>query len=192
MSPDETMPQKRDFTVLEGGRDRFVTVNSLKIQAVFDSLPSLPVDVRVFEEDTFLVLTVDPVMRYKEEHPIRLMTRVIEAKPNKPGSVVINNHSWYAVVHDVNRDPTWNEKWIKKAYREILILAEIKRVQHIGLPLLGSVHGKFPAEQSLAMLIKLINSTSFQFLQKVLILVPPADCDAIWQRLSELTLPEQG
>ena len=179
------MTSRTRLTVLEGGRDKHVFVNGVTVQVSSDALPSLPIDVRVFEEDTFLVLTVDPVMRHKEEHPIRLMTRVAESKPNKPGSVVINNTSWYAVVHDVDRDPTWNEEWIRKAYKQVLLLAEIKKVRRIGLPLLGSVHGKFPPGQSLAMLYESIDSSPFQFLQNILILVPHTTCKTIWNKLKE-------
>lgn len=180
------MASKTRLTVLEGGRDKQVIVNALPLQVVSDTLPSLPVDARVFEEDTHLVLTVDPVMRHTEEHPIRLMTKVAESKPHKPGSIVINMNSWYAVVHDVDKDPTWKKEWIEKAYRQVLMLAEIKRIQKIGLPLLGSVHGNFDAVQSLAMLIEIINSTSFQVLQKLLILTPYPDCTKTWKKLKEL------
>ena len=180
------MANKAQLTVLEGGRDKQVVVNTLPLQVVSDAQPSLPVDVRVFEEDTYLVLTVDPIMRYTEEHPIRLMTKVAESKPHKPGSLVINKNSWYAVVHNVDKDPTWEEEWIEKVYRQVIMLAEIKRLQTIGLPLLGSVHGNFPEEQSLALLIKIVNSTSFQSLKKILILVPYTDLIDIWKKLKEI------
>lgn len=180
------MPKKNKFTVLEGGRDKHVFVNGVTVQVSSDALPSMPIDVRVFEEDTFLVLTVDPVMRYKEEHPIRLMTEVSKSKPNKLGSVVINNNSWYAVVHDVNQDPPWNDEWIRKAYKQVFLLAEIKKVRRIGLPLLGCVHGKFPTGQSLAMLHESIDASPFQFLQNILILVPHTSSKAIWKKLKEM------
>ena len=179
------MTSRTRLTVLEGGRDKHVFINGLTVQVISDSLPALPVDVRVFEEDTFLVLTVDPVMRYKEEHPIRLMTKVAESKPNKPGSVIVNNSSWYAVIHDVDQDPTWKEKRIKKAYQQILLLAELKKVKRIGSPLLGSVHGSFDPGRSLEMFLGSINSTPFQFLQNISILVPHSSTNHIWKELKK-------
>lgn len=180
------MANKIQLTVLEGGRDKQVIINTLLLQVAADTQPSLPVDVRVFEEDTHLVLTVDPIMRHTEEHPIRLMTKVAEAKPNKPGSLIINKKSWYAVIHDVDQDPTWKEEWIEKAYRQVFMLAEIQRVQTIGLPLLGSVHGSFTAEKSLALLVSIVKTTSFQTLKKILILVPHTDRTSIWIKLKEI------
>ena len=182
----EKMADKIRFTVLEGGRDKHVNVNKLVVKVIQDSLSPLPIDVRLFEEDTFLVLTVDPVMRYTEEHPIRLMTSVAEAKPNKPGSIITNNTSWYAVVHDLDNDPTCRPEWIKKAYRQAFLQGEIKRVRQMGLPPLGSVHGKIPVEQSLKMLIESIKATSFEHLKKIFILVPQKNIEATWQQLRNL------
>lgn len=160
------------FTVLEGGRNNQSTVNTIKLAIVPVSTSPLPAEVRVFEEDTHLVLTVDPVMRYTEEHPVRLMTRVMEAKPKKPGSIVTNNASWYAVVHDLDAEPTWRREWISQAYQTTLTLAEKKIIRKLGLPLLGSVHGKLPPADSLDLLIDAVKSLSFQHLKKILILTP--------------------
>jgi hypothetical protein len=180
------MTGKVRFTVLEGGRDKQATINTVHLAVVPDSLDPLPVDVRVFEEDTYLVLTVDPVMRYTEEHPIQLMTQVMEEKSKKPGSVIINNISWYAIIHALDATPTWCQEWIKKAYRTALMLGEKKRVQKMGLPLLGSVHGNLPHEKSLDMLLQEIKSISFQHLKKILIMVPQQDCSKTKQYLHEL------
>lgn len=182
----DNMKDKAKFTVLEGGRDKQVTVNTVILKIVPDSLAPLPVDIRLFEEDTFLVLTVDPVMRYTEEHPIRLMTKVAETKPNKPGSIVTNNSSWYAVIHDMDLEPTCCKEWIEKAYRQVIMLGEIKRVRRMGLPLLGSVHGKFDPEESLAILVETIKSVSFEHLKNMLILVPWKDKEITWQHLQNL------
>ena len=165
------MTKNNRFTVLEGGRDKDATVNAVSLKVVPDSLNPLPVDVRVFEEDAHLVLTIDPVMRYTEEHPLRLMTRVLEAKPNRPGSIVINNTSWYAVVHDLDEEPTCRAEWVSQAYVTALALAEKKRVQKFGLPLLGCVHGNILPAESLSLLLKAIKSNSFHHLKEIIILV---------------------
>ena len=164
-SKQDEMTDKTRFSLLEGGRDKQTIVNTVSIVVGPDSLSSQSVDVRVFEEDTHLVLTVDPVMRYMEEHPIRLMTSVLEAKPGKPGSIVTNRASWYAVIHDLDADPTCRREWIAKAYQAALTLAEKKMIPRLGLPLLGSVHGKILAAESLEMLINAMRIISFQHLK---------------------------
>jgi hypothetical protein len=180
------MTDKFRFTVLEGGRDKQPTVNTVKLAVIPVSTSPLPVEVRVFEEDTHLVLTVDPVMRYTEEHPVRLMTRVLEAKPKKPGSIVTNNANWYAVVHDLDADPTWRREWISQAYRTTLTLAEKKMIGKLGLPLLGSVHGKLSPGESLNLLIDAVKSLSFQNVKKILIPVPQSEVQETTTRLQNL------
>jgi hypothetical protein len=174
------------FTVLKGGRGKQATIKTVSVCVVPDSLSPLPAEVRVFEEDTHLVLTVDPVIRYTEEHPIRLMTSVMEAKPRKPGSIVTNNSNWYAVVHDLDREPTWRQAWIEKAYREILLLVEKKRIRKIAVPLLGSAHGKFSQDESMRMLLQAIDAAILKQLKNILILVPSHDCGAAGQLLQKL------
>lgn len=161
--------------VLPGGRDKQLIINSVTLQVVAESLQPLPADIRVFEEDSHLVLTVDPVMRFTPEHPIRLMTSVMKAKPRTPGTIVVNRKSWYAIIHDLDRDPTWRPEWIEQAYRNTLTLAEEKDIQRLGLPLLGSVHGSFPAAASLTMLTEMMHSFTFRHLRKILVLVS-RDC----------------
>jgi len=170
-----------------------VTVNTVHLAIVPNSLVPLPVDIQVFEEDTHLVLTVNPDRRYTEEHPIRLMTRIIETKPRKPGSIITNNTTWYAIIHDLDAEPSCQQKWIEDAYHTVLNLGETKRVQKLGLPLLGSVHGNFPPEQSLKILIQIIKSLTFQHLKKILILLPHHDCEKTKKYLQGLTkLPVQN
>ena len=183
----ENMTDKLQFAVLEGGKNKQVTVNTVNLAVVPNSLSPLLVNVRVFEEDTHLVLTVDPDMRHTEEHPIRLMTRIMETKPKKPGSIITRNASWYAIVHDLDVEPSWRQKWIEDAYLAILKLAETKRVQKLGLPLLGSVHGNFSPEQSLKILIQNITPLTFQHLNNILILVPHQECKKTMQHLQGLT-----
>ena len=166
------MTNKNQFTVLEGGREEQVQVNGVSLVVVPATRSPHPIDVRLFEEDTHMVLTVDPVMRYTEEHPIRLMTRVLETKPKRPGSVIVNNGSWYAIIHDLDAEPTCKLEWISKAYMAALRLAEKKKVQRLGLPLLGSEHGILSPGESINLLIDAITSISIKHLRIILILVP--------------------
>lgn len=180
------MTDKLHFAVLEGGKKKQVTVNTVNLAVVPNSPSPLLVNVRVFEEDTHLVLTVDPDMHLTEEHPVRLMTRIMETKPRKPGSIVTRKARWYAIVHDLDVEPSWRQKWIEDAYLATLELGETKHVQKLGLPLLGSVHGNFPPEASMEILIRIITSLTFQHLSNILILVPHQECTKTKQHLQRL------
>lgn len=165
------MKREKEFRLIIGGADDKIVINTVEIDVLADSASSLPVDVRIFEEDTYLVLTVDPVMRYVDEHPVRLMTRILDAKPHLPGSVVRKKSSWYAVVHDLDAEPICRKEWIDNAYGESLRLAEKSGVARLGIPLLGTVHGRYPARDSLQMLTDHILKQNLSKVKKIVIIV---------------------
>lgn len=167
----------RKFKLLLGGKARQVSVRGIVVSIAPDSMHPLPVDARVFEEDTHLVLTVDPVMRFKEEHPIRLLNSLTKDKPNKPGSVVIEGKSWYAVVHDLDAKETCLSEWVDRAYRELLRLAEVRRIRNLAIPLLGSVHGNMKPAESLSLLLQAVSSLRVTPLKYIMVLVRPKTVD---------------
>jgi len=180
------MTRDKKFKLIIGGTANKIEVNKVAVGVISDSATALPVDVRVFEEDTYLVLTVDPVMRYTDEHPIKLMTHILEAKPRQPGSVVIKDSNWYAVVHDLDADPICREEWIVSAYQEALKLAEEKGVTRLGMPLLGTVHGQFSSQASMDLLLQGIRSQIFSRLKGIMILAEKGFEEDVRKMLGEL------
>jgi hypothetical protein len=162
------MKSNRPFRLITGGSSGRIKINRT-VMEVSSASGSLPVDVRVFEEDTRLALTVDSVMRHVEEHPVRLMTDILEARPAEPGTVVRKRTSWYAVVLDLDAEPMLRREWIDAAYAEVLRLAEEGGVARLGLPLLGTVHGRHPAGDSLGMLTARLRSGNFRKIQQIVI-----------------------
>jgi len=181
------MKGKKKFKLITGGAAGNIVINGVVLDIIADSTMSLSVDVRVFEEDTYLVLTVDPVMRYPDEHPIKLMTHIMEAKPRQPGSVVTKDSSWYAVVHDLDADPICREEWIVSAYMESLKLAEELGVGRLGLPLLGTVHGQFPSRESMDLLLREVRSQIFSRLKRIVILAEKGFEEELRKMLGELS-----
>lgn len=175
-----------NFKIIQGGRDKQATINNVDLAVVPDTLSPLPVKARVYEEDTHMVLTVDPDRPMQREHPIRVMTGIMETKPRRPGSIITNNDKWYAIVHDLDAEPAWQKEWTGAAYLAILRLAEAKHVHKLGLPLLGSVYGPCTPEQSLEILLRTIKALSFHHLKKILLLLPPDDCTKIKNRLKNM------
>lgn len=180
------MKRKKGFRLIIGGAAEKIELNNIEIEVMSHSAISPPVDVRVFEEDTYLVLTVDPVMRYVDEHPVRLMTRIMDAKPHIPGSVVRKNSSWYAVVHDLDAEPISRKEWIDTAYEEALRLAEEYGVARLGMPLLGAVHGRYPVRDSLQMLTNHIRKQNLSRIQKIVILAKKGAEEAVRKLLVQI------
>lgn len=179
------MDGENKFRLITGiNRAQPAEVNGVLIEVLPVDTSPLPVDVRVFEEDTCLVLTVDPVMRYVEEHPVRLMTRIMETKPHLPGSVVTKKRSWYAVVHDLDAEPVFRKEWIDKAYARTLLIAGEKEVRVLGMPLLGTVHGTFPPSESLRFLLCQLEQQQHLSLAKLVLLERPEMVEKIRKLLS--------
>ena len=168
------MSRKTRFKLLLGGKAKSVTVNGITVSVAPNTLFPLPVDVRVFEEDTHLILTVDPVMRYTEEHPIRLLNSLSREKVKKTGTVVFNSSSWYAVVHDLDSKQTCCREWVVSAYREIFRLAEERQVARIAIPLLGSVHGNMKPAESLQLMLAEVKAARARNPRQIMIIASPA------------------
>ena len=177
------MTRKSNFKLLFGGKAKHVTINGVKVSVAPNTLYPLPVDARVFEEDTHLVLTVDPVMRYTPEHPIRMLNILSRDRAKKPGTIVHNGTSWYAVIHDLDLEPTSRREWVESAYAEIFRLTEEDKVVRIGIPLLGSVHGKMKSSESLDLLLARIRATKTRELKHIMIIVPPGQVETTKTRL---------
>jgi hypothetical protein len=173
------MARKPKFKLLLGGKAKHVTINRVKVSVAPNTLYPLPVDARVFEEDTHLILTVDPVMRYTPEHPIRMLNSLSKERAKKPGTVVHEGRSWYAVVHDLDVEPTSCREWVESAYQEIFRLTEEDKVERIGIPLLGSVHGNMKSVESLGLLLENIKIIRARELKHVMIIVPPSQVEPI-------------
>ena len=125
----------------------------------------------VFEEDRNLILTVDPVTDYTEEHPIRTMTNILESKQYTPGTVVVNGNSWYAVVIDLDRKSICRTEWCKTALDRVFELVKTKRISSLALPILGTVHGGLLIEQELPCLLNTIAHLNQQTLKKIWIVM---------------------
>ena len=127
------------------------------------------------EEDTFLVLSADPVVREPVEHPVILMTKLMEARPEPPGSLLVrgaNPLKLLAVVHDLAQEPSWREEWIKSALEGILREVEVRQLRSIALPLLGTVHGKLETKTFFYLLKGVLKKWRPSHLKRIWLMIP--------------------
>ena len=114
-----------------------------------------PIDALVVEDDTWQVLGADPDFHPSLEHPIRVMQALHEAQPVAPGSVVVGGGSptrLHAIVHDLDLEPTWTKEWIGTALEGIFRIASERGLSALGLPLLGTRHGRLSDDLSLRLI----------------------------------------
>ncbi len=170
----------KNLKLLQGGLPKKTTaINTIQIAVAPKESPPFPVEVMVFEEDTNLILTVDPVIEHKEEHIIRTMTDIMTAETHKPGSVVVNGNSWYAVVIDLDSDPICRKEWCEKAIKQVFQLAEKNRVSSLALPILGTVYGNLQIEYNLQYLLGIVSTMTPCALKRLWIAAPQKDVGQI-------------
>lgn len=161
--------------VLAGGQDPTARIGAVSVVVAPEDNPPFAVQARVLEEDTFLVMSAGPTVCEPEEDPIRLMTQLIETRPEVPGSVRICGRGPYrmlAIVHDVNQEPTWRESWVVEALEGAICAAEERGIKSLSLEMLGCVHGRLDPMRFTALLTETIHRTPPERIQRIW-LVPP-------------------
>lgn len=164
-----------ELRLIYGGLHCETNLGPIRIVASPEYKPPFKVDAVVAEEDTFLVLSADPVVHEVHEHPIRLMTRLIETRPEIPGSVLVKGRKpfkFFAIVHDLNQEPTWKEEWVERALKGILQETETRNLQSIRLPMLGTKHGTLEKERFMVLLKRVLEQSPLQYLKCIWLIVP--------------------
>ncbi len=172
----EKKDREGHLKLFRGGREpRRISLGALQIVATTEANKPFDLDAVAFEEDTFRVLSADPIVREPREHPVRIMTQLIETQPEMPGTVLIKGKHPYrflAIVHDLNQDPTWKEEWIEKCLEGILFEAERRKLRSLAIPFLGTKHGKLKKEHFLELFWEILKGMSFKHLKRIWLIIP--------------------
>jgi len=172
----DTKTEKRpQLQIIRGTYPRHISRGSLSIVAAPKESPPFPVNAVAFEEDTFLVLSADPVVRAPKESLMQVMTRVIETRPQTPGSVLVKGKRplrLLAIIHDFNQDPSWREEWIASALDRILAEAETQRLRSIAVPFLGTLHGSLEKQRFVVLLRDALERNPAIHLKRLWLVVP--------------------
>jgi hypothetical protein len=162
-----------ELNIISGGQDPTAKIGNIHIVVAARDKAPFSVEANVVEEDTFLVLSEEPTVYEPMETPVHLMTRLIETRPEIPGTVLVRGAGPYkimAIVHDVNQEPTWREQWVYQALRGAIRAAERKEVKKIAIDMLGCMHGRLNPSHFTTYLKEIINDS------------PPKTIRRIWLR----------
>ncbi|MDZ7829691.1 MAG: hypothetical protein U5K33_09475 [Halofilum sp. (in: g-proteobacteria)] len=99
----------------------------------------------VREEDVQLILTAAANPSPPTQSLDELERAALNAPSRSPGSVVVRPGRpmiLLAVIHDLDREPSWREDWILAATVAALRAARWRGLMHLSMPLLGTVHGR--------------------------------------------------
>jgi hypothetical protein len=137
--------------------------------------PPFEVGAVVAEEDTYLVLSAAPVIKEPHESWDEVIKQVKELQPETPGSVLISaKHPLeiLAVVHDLDREPSWREDWIATALDGVFREVTARKVRAIAIPLLGTTHGSLTSERAAGLLREALKRGAPKGLERVWLVAP--------------------
>ena len=149
--------------------------HGVRVALAPESEPPFPVEALAVEDDTWQVLAADPDFRPSAEHPIRLMQALHAAQPVAAGSVVVRDGTpirLHAIVHDLDLEPTWREEWISAALEEIFRISNDCGCRALGLPLLGTRHGRLSRDLSLRLLDRALARSANRSLRRLWLIAP--------------------
>lgn len=145
------------LSVIEGGASDRVDVGSIAVIAAPLEEPPFAIDARIFEEDTYLVLSAPADVPDVRGSPIHLFHALWNLDAVPTGTVVVKQGTppkILAVVHDLDRSPTVLEAEVSAALKAAFTEAARRNWKRLALPLLGSVHHGITEEASLRALAK--------------------------------------
>ena len=137
--------------------------------------PPFEVSAVVREEDTYLVLSADPVVKEPQESWDEVVKQVNDLRPETPGCVLIRETyplEILAVVHDLDRDPSWEEEWIAAALGGVLREFAARRVRSGAIPMLGATHGSLAQERAAGLLREALKRGGPRTLEHIWLVVP--------------------
>jgi hypothetical protein len=111
-------------------------VVSKKGKAPFD------VELVVFEEDTFRLLSASNFVQENRQSLDDVVQEMIVFEPERPGEILVKGNRAYAIVHDLDQEPTCRPEWVNMAIRELLAYCDDNDIQAVAIEPLGCVHGK--------------------------------------------------
>lgn len=167
-------PRRRRFRLLAGGRHRGFDLAGVELVIAEENDAPFPVDAIAVEEDSFLVLSADPIVRPPQAHFLKVFTELLETEPAPLGSVLLRSGQplrLLAVVHDLSLTPTWKEHWVREALHRVIGVMETRRKRVLGLYPLGCVFGQLAPARFLSILSEVIADTTPLALRRIWLMV---------------------
>ena len=169
--------QRRGLRVIDGAQHVEMSSGPYRVVAAPRDRPPFEVGAVVLEEDTYLILSADPVVKEPQESWGEVIKQVNELQPETPGSVLIRETyplEILAVVHDLDRDPSWKEEWIAAALDGVLREFAARGVRSGAIPMLGATHGSLALKRAAGLLREALKRGGPRTLEHIWLMRPPA------------------
>ena len=136
-----------------GGRE--FEIGTVRVVAAGVDAPPFAVDMLVLEQDTYLLMVDDGTICEPPE-PLTALADELPRQPALNGGTVIVRESrpmqLLAVVHDIEREPTWSEQWITLALDNIVTECIRHDIESIAMRPMAYRHGGFPIDRFIKLL----------------------------------------
>lgn len=176
---------KPRLTLVRGKKAKSYRFGMLSCTLVELSAIPNDLDALLFEEDTYLVLTVDGRMSYRDAHPVRMMTTAYSARPHPVGSLIVKGRSWYGVTLDLDGDHLCKAEWVKQVYRRVGERLASGTVRKLGMHLLGNVHGRLGADLCAGLVLEALKGWTVETPCTIWLAVPPVSLRTVRFRFEE-------
>lgn len=182
-SPRHTPPTLR---LIRGDLDRVVKIGNTRIQVSPQERPPFAVNAVTVEQDTALVLDEEPLLYAPSQSINEINTELEHFSEPLPGSVLVKRGSpkrLFAIIHDLEQDPTLKQEWVIKALHNMLRLAERQPLHAIALPLLGTRYGQLEQHRFVELLCLTLKQFPPTLPLRLWLVAPRQDAHALLESL---------
>jgi hypothetical protein len=161
-------------------------IGRVRVTAALASQPPFPVQAMAIEQDTALLLDDTTGLREPPEDYPRLITRMASPRPVRPGSVLVRGGTplrLLAVVHDFDQDPSWRVSWVQSALVSIFRIAARRNLHAVGLPPLGTRHGRLSARAFMSLLRDILGEGEASCPRRLWLVLPEEGAEAVLEAL---------
>lgn len=144
-----------NLRLIRGDLDRVVRIGHTRIQVAPQDRPPFNVNALAVEQDTALVLGEDSMELTTGRPSTEFKSDLEHLSEPLPGSVLVKRGTpkrLYAIVHDLEQDPSIRQEWVVKALHNIMRLADRQPLHAIAMPLLGTRYGQLEQRRFLELL----------------------------------------
>lgn len=141
--------------LIRGDLDRVVRIGNARIQVSPLERPPFAVNAVAVEQDTALVLGEEPMLYAPIQSLSEISSELEHSSEPLPGSVLVKRGTpkrLFAIIHDLEQDPTLRQEWVVKALQNMIRLAERQPLHAIALPLLGTRYGQLDQHRFIELL----------------------------------------
>ncbi len=129
-------------------------IRGIEVVAIHEEL-SFGVDAVVIEQDTARVLAFPQAIVEPASSPQELVREMVEEVRPAPGTVLVEDTyplRLHAIVHDLDRNPSWREEWVVRALDGIRAEMLARHLSTLVLPMLAVRHGTMEPARFMSLL----------------------------------------